>query len=279
MKALILVGGFGTRLRPLTLTVPKSVIDFCDKPIMVHQIAALAAVGVKEIVLAINYQREKIQEYLSEYEKEYNIKITCSKEDVPMGTGGPIRLAKDILLEDNEDGMFFVFNSDIICDYPLKEMIEFHKKHKKEGTLVTTKVQDPSRFGVILSDENGKITDFVEKPTEFVGDDINAGLYLFSSGIIDRIEDKPTSIEREIFPAMAEDDQLYTVPLTGFWKDIGTPPDFLLGAKLYLKHLEAKGDDRLKEKSENIKECVMIHPSAQIAEDAVIGPNVSISEG
>lgn len=275
MKALILVGGFGTRLRPLTLNVPKSIIDFCDKPIMVHQIAALAEAGVKEVILAINYQPEKIQEYLAEYEKEFNIKITCSKEEEPMGTGGPLRLAKDIITQDNEEGLFFVFNSDIICDFPLKKMIEFHKNHGKEGTLVTTKVSDPSRFGVILSDETGLISDFVEKPPKFVGDDINAGLYLFNVSILDRIENRPTSIEREIFPKMAADQVLYTFPLEGFWNDIGQPPDFLKAARNYLQHLQEKADDKIT-KGENIKECVMIHPSAKVAEDAVIGPYVSI---
>lgn len=277
MKAIILVGGFGTRLRPLTLTTPKSIIDFVDKPIMVHQIAALAAVGVKEIILAINYQSDKIQQYLDVYEKEYGVKIVCSKEDEPMGTGGPLRLASELLKKDNEDGFFFCFNSDVICDFPLQKMIDFHKAHGGEGTLVTTKVEEPSRFGVILSDENSKITDFVEKPKIFVGNDINAGLYLLSTKMIDRIEERPTSIEREIFPAMAAEGQLYTIPLDGFWKDIGQPPDFLIGSELYLKHLEENKDERLAH-GENIKGTVMIHPTATVADDAVVGPYVSIGE-
>lgn len=207
---------------------------------MVHQIAALADAGVKEVILAINYQPQKIMQYLKDYESEYNIKITCSRETKPMGTGGPLRLAKDIIVEDNEEGLFFVFNSDVICDFPLKKMLEFHKNHGKEGTIVTTKVEEPSRFGVILSDENGRITEFVEKPKEFVGNDINAGLYLFNTSILDRIDNRPTSIEREVFPAMAMDGELYAIPLEGFWRDIGQPPDFLVGATLYLENLKLK---------------------------------------
>jgi mannose-1-phosphate guanylyltransferase len=240
MKALILVGGFGTRLRPLTLTVPKSVVDFCDKPIMVHQIAALAEAGVTEVILAINYQFEIIEKYLPEIEAQYNIKITLSKEDEPLGTGGPIRLAKDIILKNNDEGLFFVLNADVICDFPFKQMLEFHQKHGGEGTLVTTPVKDPSKFGVILSDETGMITDFVEKPQEYVGNEINAGMYLFNTSMIDRIENRPTSIEREIFPVMANDKQLFVVGLESFWRDIGQPPDFLEGAKLYLSHLASK---------------------------------------
>ena len=170
-----------------------------------------------------------------------------------MGTGGPIRLAKKLLCEGNDEGLFFCFNSDVICDFPLKRLVEFHKSHGKEGTLITTKVEEPSRFGVILSDESGKITDFVEKPKVFVGNDINAGLYLLDVKMIDRIEERPTSIERETFPQMASQGELYTIPLDGFWKDIGQPPDFLLGSQLYLKHLEEHKDDRLAQ-GENIKE-------------------------
>lgn len=117
-----------------------------------------------------------------------------------MGTAGPIRLAKDIILADNKEGLFFVFNSDVICDYPLKEFIDFHKSHGKEGTILTTAVEDPSKYGVIITKEDGQIERFVEKPTSFVSNKINAGLYLLNVSMIDRVELRPTSIEREIFP-------------------------------------------------------------------------------
>jgi len=105
--------------------------------------------------------------------------------------------------------MFFVFNADIICDYPLDKMVEFHKSHGKQGTIVVTTVEDPTRYGVIVAKEDGEISRFVEKPPTFVSNKINAGLYLFNMDIIDRIPNKPTSIERIIFPAMAEDKVLY----------------------------------------------------------------------
>ena len=155
MKALILVGGYGTRLRPLTLTVPKPLVDFCDKPILCHQIEALANAGVTEVVLAIAYRPEVMKEALAKMEEDYKVKITISVEDEPLGTAGPIRLAKDILTTDNSSGMFFVFNSDVICDYPLTHMIDFHKGHGKEGTIMVTKVQDPSKYGVIVDNEDG----------------------------------------------------------------------------------------------------------------------------
>lgn len=205
MKALILVGGFGTRLRPLTLTVPKPLVDFCNLPILCHQIQALAGAGVTEVILAINYQPEVMMKELANLEKQYNVKITCSLESEPMGTAGPIRLAKDIILQDNTDGLLFVFNSDVICHYPLDKMVAFHKSHGGQGTIMVTEVDDPTKYGVVVADENQMIQRFVEKPTVFISNKINAGLYLFNVDMIDRIENRPTSIEREIFPKMADD--------------------------------------------------------------------------
>ena len=128
-----------------------------------------------------------------------------SLESEPLGTAGPIRLAESILRENNESGLFFVFNSDVICEYPLDQLIAFHRNHGKQGTIVVTNVENPSRYGVIVAQEDGQIERFVEKPQTFVSNKINAGLYLFNLDIIGRIENRPTSIEREIFPAMASE--------------------------------------------------------------------------
>ena len=277
-KALLLVGGFGTRLRPLTFTKAKPLIEFINKPILVHQIEALKKVGVGEVILAINYNAEKMFSYLKEFEKEYDIKITVSKEDIPLGTAGPIGLAKSILKEAEE---IFIFNADITCEFPLKEMLEFHKNHGKEGTIATTKVKDPSRFGVIVTDENNKILKFVEKPLEFVGDRINAGLYIFSNKFLDRIEAKPTSIEREIFPKMASDQELYAYPMKGFWADIGKPKDFLMGVELFLNDLYEKKEnhDLFSPQNEIIGKNVVIDKTAKVEKGCFIGPNVVIGAG
>lgn len=192
-----------------------------------------------------------------------------------MGTAGPIRLAKDIILANNQEGMFFVFNSDVICDYPLQKFVEFHKSHGKEGTILTTIVEDPTRYGVIVSKENGQIEKFVEKPTVFVSNKINAGLYLLNVSMIDRIELKPTSIEREIFPSMAADGQLYQMTLDGYWMDIGQPKDYLIGQKLFLQSQRDKASENLTS-GPNIFGDVWVHPSAKIDPSAHLGPNVVI---
>lgn len=170
MKALILVGGFGTRLRPLTLSKPKPLVEFCNKPMIMHQIEALAKVGVDEVVLAVNYQPEKMAEFLEAKGKELGIKISTSLESEPMGTAGPIKLAEDKL---NDGEPFFVLNSDVSCDYPFETMIDFQRRTGASGVLMATPVEDPSKFGVIIYDDNGKIERFVEKPQEFISRFIN----------------------------------------------------------------------------------------------------------
>lgn len=251
LKALLLVGGFGTRLRPLTLSKAKPLVEFVNKPIICHQIEALKEVGVTEIILAINYQPDKMYDFIKEAEDRYKVKITCSKEEEPLGTAGPIGLAKKIL-QSSEGEEIFVFNSDITCRFPLQEMLQFHREHKREGTIAVTKVKEPWKYGVILSDENKQIKSFIEKPQEFVGDNINAGLYIFSKAFLERINPVPCSLEREVFPKMAKEGELYIFPLEGFWADIGQPKDYLIGTSLYLNDLALTNPKLLHAKGKNI---------------------------
>lgn len=205
------------------------------------------------------------------------MKITISVEYEPMGTAGPIRLAKEHIIKDNPSGLFFVFNSDVICDYPLTKFIEFHKAHGKEGTILATTVEDPSKYGVIVHKDDGQIDKFVEKPQTFVGNKINAGLYLLNVSMIDRIELKPTSIEREIFPKMAADGQIFVFTLDGYWMDIGQPKDYLQGQKLFLQSVRARTAERLAA-GPNITGDVLIDPTATVDPTAHLGPNVVIGK-
>ncbi|KAF9618388.1 hypothetical protein IFM89_001111 [Coptis chinensis] len=136
---------------------------------ILHQIEALKAIGVTEVVLAINYQPEVMLNFLKEFEAKVEITITCSQETEPLGTAGPLALARDKLI-DGSGEPFFVLNSDVISEYPLKEMIEFHKSHGGEASIMVTKVDEPSKYGVVVLDEDtGKVEKFVEKPKIFVG--------------------------------------------------------------------------------------------------------------
>lgn len=278
MKALILVGGFGTRLRPLTLSMPKPLVDFANKPMILHQIEALKAVGVTEVVLAINYQPEIMLNFLKEFEKKLGIKITCSQETDPLGTAGPLALARDKLTDDSGQP-FFVLNSDVICEYPLREMIHFHKSHGAEASIMVTKVDEPSKYGVVVLDETtGEVEKFVEKPKIFVGNKINAGIYLLNPSVLNRIELKPTSIEKEVFPKIAADRKLYAMVLPGFWMDIGQPRDYISGLRLYLDSLRKKSSAELAV-GNYIVGNVLIDQTATIGDGCLIGPDVSIGRG
>eukprot|EP00921_Rhytidocystis_pertsovi_P013779 GHVQ01022377.1.p1 GENE.GHVQ01022377.1~~GHVQ01022377.1.p1 ORF type:complete len:376 (+),score=42.64 GHVQ01022377.1:268-1395(+) len=288
MKALILVGGYGTRLRPLTLSVPKPLIDFCNKSIVEHQIAALVKAGVRHVVLAVAYQPSTMLEALKTLEEKFGIRISCSREEEPLGTAGPIALAKDLLLdpEDDNSDNFFVCNSDVICDFPYRTMLKAHESTQAEATILVTKVSDPSAFGVVVHDKENKVLSFVEKPKEFVGDEINAGLYVLRKSVIDRIKPKPMSIEKEVFPTMAQEGVLYCMRLEGYWADIGKPKDFLSGMRLYLDSVERaramESDDSdgnmlpVLDKGKHIIGNVLIDPTAKVGHGSVIGPNVTV---
>jgi len=277
MKALILVGGFGTRLRPLTLSKPKPLVEFANKPMLLHQIEALVKVGVKQIILAVSYRAELLEQEMKIQEERLGISITLSHETEPLGTAGPLALARDILSKTSDP--FFVLNSDVICQFPFQEMLDFHVKHGREGTIVVTKVEEPSKYGVVVYKSNGQIEKFVEKPSEFVSNKINAGLYIFSPPMLDRIELKPTSIEKEVFPFMAQSDNLYAMELKGFWMDVGQPKDFLTGMCLYLNHLRESEPDLLQPQAPGIVGNVLVDPTAKIGNLCRIGPNVVIGPG
>lgn len=283
MRALILVGGYGTRLRPLTLSCPKPLVEFANKPMIVHQIEALKSAGVTEVVLAINYQPEVMMGFLEEWSSKLGVKIVCSQEKEPMGTAGPLALARSIL-DDGQGTPFFVMNSDVICEYPMKEMLDFHKARNAEATILVTKVEDPTKYGVLVMDEYGQVQRFVEKPKpdeiskEFVGDKINAGIYVCSPSVLKRIELRPTSIEREVFPHVAADNKLYAYTLSGYWMDVGQPKDYLKGLHLHLDSLRIRQPHTLAA-GPGIQGNVLVDSSAKIGDGCLIGPDVSIASG
>lgn len=273
MRALILVGGYGTRLRPLTLSRPKPLVEFANKPILLHQIEALREAGVNEVILAVSYRADEMEKELKQETEKLGVNLIFSHETEPLGTAGPLALAKDILMQSPEP--FFVLNSDVICDFPFQELEKFHRNHGKEGTIVVTKVEEPSKYGVVLYDNDGCIESFIEKPQEFVSNKINAGMYILNPSVLSRIQLKPTSIEKEVFPFMSSDKQLYAFELNGFWMDIGQPKDFLTGMCLYLNSLKHHNPSQLYE-GEGIVGNVLVDPSAKIGKGCRIGPNVTI---
>ncbi|WUR02266.1 mannose-1-phosphate guanyltransferase [Vairimorpha necatrix] len=276
-RALILVGGYGTRLRPLTYTLPKPLVPFINKPILEHQISALVKIGVKVIILALNYYSDLIIEKVKVYETKYNIQIIYSKEDEVLGTAGPLALARRHL-----KGVFYVLNSDVICDYPLYEMMIYHLSTNYEATMLTTSVEDPSRYGVVITHENTHtVKSFIEKPKALKISRINAGIYIFNESILNRIELKESSLERDIFPNIVKDNLLGTFDLRGFWMDIGQIKDYLIGQHMYLKRYLVKEHDIEKNVviGDNVKigQNVYIENST-IFDNVLIGNNVIIKD-
>jgi len=282
MKGLILVGGLGTQLRPLTLSTPKPLIEFGNKPQLVHFIDVLAAAGVNEVVLAITYRPEIMQDFLDKYQAQFGIKITCSQEPEPLGTAGPIALAKDLL---NDGEPFIVMNCDVACACNLRAMLDFHRAHGKLGTILVTRVDEPAKYGksVVLSHETGLIDRFVEHGRTFAGTQINAGVYVFSPSILYRLEKRATSMEKEVLPELASEDQLYAMPLdaSGYWMNVKRPRDFLQGTGLYLRFLQERRADELAAARDGvtITQPCLIHPSSTVAAGCHIGPNTTIGPG
>ncbi|XP_027270048.1 mannose-1-phosphate guanyltransferase beta isoform X2 [Cricetulus griseus] len=269
--------GYGTRLRPLTLSTPKPLVDFCNKPILLHQVEALAAAGVDHVILAVSYMSQMLEKEMKAQEQRLGIRISMSHEEEPLGTAGPLALARDLLSETEDP--FFVLNSDVICDFPFQAMVQFHRHHGQEGSILVTKVEEPSKYGVVVCEaDTGRIHRFVEKPQVFVSNKINAGMYILSPSVLQRIQLKPTSIEKEVFPVMAQEGQLYAMELPGFWMDIGQPKDFLTGMCLFLQSLRQKHPERLCS-GPGIVGNVLVDPSARIGQNCSIGPNVSLGPG
>ena len=294
MKACILVGGYGTRLRPLTFTTAKPLVPFCNLPMILHQIIALVECGVKEIIFMMSQESVQLQEEAKVWKNKYSIQFSFCYETEPLGTAGPLRLAvENGLLNSISSEPFFVLNSDIICEYPLRKLLETHYQSKGEGTLLVKRVENWSQYGVIDYEVNsGRIRAFIEKPSHFVGDKINAGIYVFDPRILNRIGSGKRSLEHEIFPAAAYENKLYCCELEGMWKDIGNPIDFLdavpqvLDAMTkpnsLLQSLDRElGSSLVSESHDSASYTTVglniIDPSAQIHAEAVIGPNVTIA--
>uniref|UniRef100_A0A1A9WS10 mannose-1-phosphate guanylyltransferase n=1 Tax=Glossina brevipalpis TaxID=37001 RepID=A0A1A9WS10_9MUSC len=203
-RALILVGGYGTRLRPLTLSTPKPLVEFANKPILLHQLEALVNAGCIQVILAVSYRAEQMEKELKIEAEKLGVELIFSHESEPLGTAGPLALAKNILNASTEP--FFVLNSDVICDFPFKQLEQYHRSHGKEGTIVVTKVEEPSKYGVVLYDERGCIKSFIEKPQEFVSNKINAGIYIFNPSILERMCLYLTSLRQK------HSSKLYTGP-------------------------------------------------------------------
>jgi mannose-1-phosphate guanylyltransferase len=222
MQALILAGGEGTRLRPLTNTVPKSVLPLAGRPHIAYVIDWLVRHGVNDVVVSCGHLAGGIRRAIAELEP--GVEIRYAEEPDARGTAGAIRFAEDMLGE-----RFLVLNGDVLCDLDLTVLIEQHERTGARATIALYPVADPAGYGLVHRREDGEITEFVEKPTpdQIHTDEINAGAYLLERSVLERIPpDRAVSIEREVFPQLIGDG-LFGIRLEGYWIDIGTPERYL----------------------------------------------------
>jgi len=297
MEAIILAGGFGTRLRPLTYTRAKSLLPILNKPMIMHLIDSLPS-EVDKVILAVNYRKEQIEEYF--------IKNNCGKdiiinnEKTPLGTGGATKFAERHITD-----RFFVLNSDIICSINLDKMIKFHKKNNSVSTISLWPVENVSEFGVADVKNDGNIVRFVEKPkpNEAPSNFINAGAYLLEPEILDYIRiGRLVSMEKEIFPKIIKNTgRFYGFKFEGYWMDIGRISSYLEVNKFLLdnkklnfyKGVNCKingiikkssiGDNVYVGNNSNIKESIVFNNvkigNNVILSNCIIGENSQINEG
>lgn len=226
MKAIILVGGMGTRLRPLTYAMPKQMLPLVGVPMIECVFESLAQHGVTEVVLSLGYLPDH---FIHAYPDSSiaGVEISYAVEPEPLDTAGAIRFAARYA---GIDETFLVVNGDVLTDLDVTSLVAYHRARGAEATIALHPVEDPSRFGVVVTDDHGRVGAFIEKPAREVAPTnlINAGTYVFEPSVLERIDAKrKVSVERETFPALAADGVLYAMADQAYWLDTGTPATFL----------------------------------------------------
>jgi len=227
VDAVILVGGLGTRLRPLTLSAPKPMLPTAGVPFLTHLIARIREAGITHVVLGTSYRAEVFADHFGAGEA-LGVELEYVLEPEPLGTGGGIRNVADTLRADTT----LVFNGDNLIGVDLDAFLDTHRRADADVTLCLHRVPDPRAYGCVPTDADGRVTAFLEKSPDPVSDQINAGLYAFRRQVIDTIPGgRPVSVERETFPALLAAGARVVAHLnTGYWRDFGTPADFVAGS-------------------------------------------------
>ena len=268
--AILLVGGFGTRLMPLTKNTPKPMLTVAGLPVTEHQIAMAKAAGITEIVLATSYLSEIFTPYFGDGSK-WGISIKYAVEKEPLGTGGAIRNAAQ-LLSGNES--IVILNGDVLSSHNLAEQIRQHEAHDADATLHLTEVPDARAFGCVPTDSEGRVTAFLEKMENPVTNQINAGCYVFNPRVLTTIPlGAVVSVERETFPQLvANNAAVYGYVENSYWLDIGTPRALL---KASIDIVERTGDC-LVMPGATIDPTAIIKGGSCIGRDSVVGAGVTI---
>ncbi len=280
VQAVILVGGEGTRLRPLTYGTPKPMIPIAGVPFLARTMERLHEAGIDDVILAAGYMPLAISEYFGDG-ASFGMHVTYAIEETPLGTAGALKNVEEYIT-----GPFFVFNGDVLTSLDLRAMLDVHRKKGGAGTLHLIQVADPSAFGCVAHDDDGRISAFIEKPAPGTApcNDINAGTYLLEREVLDAIPaGRPVSIERETFPqCIAGGKRLYAHVTNDYWIDLGRPENYLAAHRdvlagvmplLVEPGITGSGAAELRDKR-SIVEPVHLDAGTSIDPTATVGPNV-----
>jgi len=274
LKALILIGGFGTRLRPLSCTRPKALFPIINKPLLQWTFEKLAENGVDEVILAVN----KLTQFHIRQNRlprcGLKVRFSIDPPKMPLGTAGPIKKAQKLLGKEP----FLVLNGDLITEIDYKALYKSHKEGKALATIALHEEKDPSRYGVAELVEGDKIKRFVEKPPKGTEPSnlINAGVYVLSPKIFDFIPTgRAVSMEREIFPKLVENNSLFGYKVEGLWIDIGKPEEYLETNRLLLEAYNGKPPKR---GGFECKKPFVLGKGVSIGENSIIGPYVVLGK-
>jgi mannose-1-phosphate guanylyltransferase len=271
VQAIVLVGGEGTRLRPLTETVPKPALTLVDRPFLAYMIEWLAAHGVDEVVLACGFLPDVLREALAGEEERAGVSIRYVVEPERRGTAGAIRFAADQLGAELDD-RFLALNGDVLTDLDLSALLDAHASAGAEATIALHPVEDSSAFGLVRTDPGGEVLEFTEKTGEAVPGEINAGMYVLERSVLDLIPPgEEVSIERDVFPRLVGGG-LHGLRLDGYWMDIGTPE----------RYLEASWDileGTVETRVEPTAPGMLVGAGAEIAPGATVGPRAVLGAG
>jgi len=292
LEAIVLVGGQGTRLRPLTLSAPKPLLPTAGVPFLAHLLAQAASFGVTHVVLATCYKADMFAAVLGDG-SAYGLSLDFVQETVPLDTAGGIRNAASSLRGTGSGDPVVVLNSDILSGHDLGAQVDLHIKTDAAATLHLVEVTDPSRFGVVPTDASGRVTAFLEKTPDPVTNRINAGCYVFRRSVIDQIPaGRRVSVERETFPGLIESGELVMgYHEAAYWLDVGTPQTFVQGScDLVLGRLPAPALDLLlgrlpapaglsRERSALRLEGASVAADAAVSGGTVVGAGATVAAG
>jgi len=270
IPAVILVGGEGTRLRPLTARTPKPMLPLVDRPLLAFTFEHLRRHGVVRATLSCGYLPTQIREHFGD--DADGLALEYCAEDEPLGTGGAIGFAARGII-----GSFFALNGDSLRGADLGRLVEFHRDRGAKATILLTPVADPTRYGLVRLRPDGRVASFLEKPRpeEIDTDLINAGVYVLEPEVLEHVPPaRAVSIEREVFPRLVEEESLYGLALPGYWLDIGTPESYLAAHRDILeRNFPTEVGERLG------RDYTYVDPSAEVSADAHLVPPVYVGAG